>query len=904
MPVPKGVFDSRFITEQQIVDAGLDPDIYMSHEAMGGYEFVRSHIARMLGYRGRIVVRTYDLSGRTPENITDEALAWFEDEIKASTLSFVYDKLVIIDAAASRDDLGMVYRGRNDGLEFDAGAVIRDLHRFAGEERHYGPVELAQRGFSDLTETESYPRQFRSEDVVDLYANDDKATKRAKTEARPFRTFALDKRPLKVWVEDFGEIGNIARDGLIAVNKRLFDMAVQNTHLGKFDQVVGAALRFYLAGVPGWNGRAWGYLEVHNNTSDEVKELLEAEDMLNPHTGQILAMAKGNFIVVETEEDWDLRLATPCLGSQMYSTKVWYALGLEPQTAKGAVTDGQTTVNFKAMIDDDYVAEIMNDDAEREFEETITGQKMTDVAELTDNRFTTAGAWDEARKDIEFRWAVRNWILHGADYRWSPWLTQSIGTTWLGRLQLDDDTKFRIRLPNGMRAQIISISSAIMDPEVAAEIAQVKTWPKYGIMWSEKLKMGIVTDDDWIYTVVPSHGGCDEDDFFLLQQRTLTADRHYLSEEDDAVEFHEGDRVVLVTRNPNHRHEYTLWRPIEGHFPTWVWHKHNGDQIVYPPITNNNWPTQIITASDDPPAGTGEIELLDLPSTLGGGATRDDDKDAVEEWRVEIRDHLFDLAKKGIRIDRTMAKRIKRPKDPTKPMRGRNKETLKGTEKETSRRLKVMHSVKGHYEKRLKRWTQSRLEDPDPQVPPWLNTIVAQLTPQLKDMAANYVSRVRAAQGEANSQTQDIVDEYGQGVQLNIRQIQEQVLVPMFDKPHWSRFDLNMLALAMWRSTLIRKTITTQQYTDQVIMGTFVLENLTEALYMIGIGSRIEIRHGALERVQDVKWMGPEEPSQWKTRCVDCGDWFLRKSITSLGMYWNNNQRCNSCAGHIAPAAS
>jgi hypothetical protein len=113
-----------------------------------------------------------------------------------------------------------------------------------------------------------------------------------------------------------------------------------------------------------------------------------------------------------------------------------------------------------------------------------------------------------------------------------------------------------------------------------------------------------------------------------------------------------------------------------------------------------------------------------------------------------------------------------------------------------------------------------------------------------------------------------------------------------------------MLALAMWRTTLIRKTITTEQYTDQVIMGTFVLEHLTEALYQIGIGSRPIVKYGALERVQDVKWMGPEEPSHWKTRCVGCGDWFMRTSITSLKYYWDNDQRCNSCAGHVAPVAS
>jgi hypothetical protein len=895
MAVAKGIFDSHVLTRIYPDDPLERPATganVMCVDEMGGYEFVRTHIARMLGFKGDMRLETYSLSD--PDNLTDEALAWFEDRIKASTFSFVYDKLVICDAAASASDLGMVYRGRNDNRVFGHKAVIADLHRFAGEQRQYGPCELAQRAYSDLTETESLKKQCRSEDIVDLYANDDKATKRLKTEARPFRSFALGKRPLKVWVEDFGEIGNLARDGLIAINRKLFNLCINNTRLGEFDQVVGAALRFYLSGLPGWNGRAWGYLEVHENTTEEVRDLLMAEGMYNPVTTQLMAMAKGNFIVVDTDEDWDIRLATPCLGSQMFSTKVWYAIGLEPQGAKPAVTDGQTFMNHPFMIDTDMVREIMEDDAEREFTETVEGLKMRDIAELADNRFTTAGGWDEDERDKKFRWSVRNWILHGADYRWSPWLTKSIGTTWIGRLRLGDDTKFRVRLPNGMRAQIISISCAMMHPEVAFEIGRIKNWEERQIMWSEKLQMAIVRDEDWIDIVIPSHGGCDFDDFFLMQQVTLTGD-HWCAD----FQFGAGEQVILVTRNPNHRHEWSLWRPILGHFPTWIWTKHDGEEVSYPEIYNNNWPSQIIDAVND-----GEIELLNLPSMTGTGATRDDDKDFVEEWREDIVSELFDLSAKGIRPDKTIAKRIRRPKDPRHP-KGRQ-EYLKGRTGEPTKRLELMKSITGHYEKRLTRWTQRRLEDPDPQLPEWLGPICAQLTPDLKDMAANTVSRVRSAQGEANRQTQDIIDEFGAGVTLNVKEIQEHILKPLFNErlAHWSDFDRAMLALGMWRSTLIRKTITTQQYTDQVIMGTFVLKHLTQALYMLGIGSRVDVVYGALERVQDVVWAGLDVPNQWDVRCVGCSRHFMLKSIGSLKKYWEADQFCNSCRTSAAEEAS
>jgi hypothetical protein len=92
---------------------------------------------------------------------------------------------------------------------------------------------------------------------------------------------------------------------------------------------------------------------------------------------------------------------------------------------------------------------------------------------------------------------------------------------------------------------------------------------------------------------VPTHGGCDLDDFFLIQYVT-----------------YKGKKMLVLTRNPNTRGEYSFWPYHEGDwYPTYE--TVTGRVVSFPPMTRTTWPKNVLQAVED-----GDVTFKKFPSDL------------------------------------------------------------------------------------------------------------------------------------------------------------------------------------------------------------------------------------------------------------------------------------------------
>lgn len=710
-----------------------------------------------------------------------------------------------------------------------------------------------------------------------VYTTEDgtgKAVKRAKTLARPFRIHT-ERPTLRVKLID----GGAELDGAFVVSRALYTEAVNNLQIPGWHPVQRAGMIRSMDRTPIHNFRGVGHM-TDVDTGDEV-----------------LGFAKGNVIVSDNLPDGvDMILTHDNFKSELVNEggeRAWACF--EPQGPKPAWEDQQTTVNMPFLLSVPEGRKRMKDSTLDYLDHLISGEVFSSVRDLTRAEFSKDFAYDGDTFSRMLRWNVSTWSLMGMDYRLSPWMTERLGTSHMAMYGIDDHRSLRIPIPGAIRAQVVT--------EALVKLAGYDISVAPGdITWLKPLGVAVVNDAHWEHQIIPTHGGCDLDDFFVLRR--------------------DGDKCI-ITRNPNARGEYTIFDTV------YKWWKGSEDAR---PLTKKLRPTPILDA-----LGAGETKYLPLPSTIGkrlespvrpyntgdtitaisdamtveGGygqysialtalnsvtsaahpveqVASEDGVDAFtqggssedQQFVLQCAESLHNkLILTGKGVDPLIKKRLPKeiqeliPTDPSGPIA-----TMK----------RVMMDADKEFTKKLRAFTQG-IEAPSFLEQIGGNHLLTQAQAHLKG------SRMAMwrAQGVKGLTQREAVE---RGLTITHPQDAEKVifhftglvnLIEGIDDHH----DRHLYVMALWYASFVTPT-SKGKITDQAIFGTDVFEHLTRALVYFGVAQDPYLDDmGHIVRDNSVKWDG----GTWTITCKSCNTDYTGIGLPGVENFHANDGICKTC---------
>lgn len=699
-----------------------------------------------------------------------------------------------------------------------------------------------------------------------------KTIKRGKTIARPFRIHTTRER-LNVQVVEGGK----ELDGAGIVSVDLYMEAVFGIQLGYWHPAQRATLLRWFEKQRIHNARFIGYLE----------------DAL---TGEPLnAFGKGNFIVAKTPPGIDVITTWDNLKHEVTGDKYAWAC-FEPQGSKEAWEDQQTTVNQRFVMSIPEARERMADDAAKNLAEITEGRAMSSVTDLAKSEFYKDFAWDNSRFFRELCWNVNAWALYGLSYTLSPWLTERLGLSWVNSLGVKNPRKLRIKIPCGIRAQVVSEALvALAGIYIDVEPGQLR--------WCEELNVLVANDDDWMDIIIPSHGGCDLDDFFVARYRRV-----------------EGEYKIIITRSPNTRGEYTCWNYVPGDwYPTST--TADGEEFSFPNIGHKPkaWPKQILTALED-----GSITYIDLPSassepdtseyrryarsdainalrqvmSINGGygqyelavrALNSMSTQKMDSLQIRSEDAVDAFTQGGTPEDRAFIledrQRIitnilatKKPVDAIIGSRLGVKEIPLTVDGPVTKIKKIIAAEVDKYKLNLGRFCASI------EVPWWLEHLGRNA---MFPYAAQVLRECRRQMYFANQATIGMETEDRMVV---VQEAQSAVLQNIFDS-HPDPAVRAQFCIAFW---LACRTIPTSngKLTDQAVFGTVVFGHLLDAMVYYGLAARPYVtERGHIAREVRVIFT---ENKDWEIACISCGK-IANVGFKGVVWYWKNKSLCKNC---------
>lgn len=782
---------------------------------MGGYFFPYPNKAIELGVGTWYTVTTYSIAA----NDVNDMIYVVRNE--ARVLSYTKGgNLVAIDGDFRFRDMDLVIHSGDEA--FTQGHVVASVQAVANMRGNYGSYEITSSLESTQSDNKLAPRQFPSEKVVDLFTqgadkSGAKMEKRLGSFGRPVRVTA---EPSDLGMSKFRCVvlpASPTLDGWGKVNGKLLDAGIIRIKMPDWLPEQKAQTIWWWDQQVVFNCRVIGDIEF----VDINGNVLNIQGHLKFQVCRDNSMP--DDVAFMTSEDNIKSELHPVEGGCGWAVAIF-----DPQGVKEAYNDRQTIVGHPFLLDAKQAREVTKDEGKKAFTKLVSGQMFKSPEELFNAEFDKKFSWVGEAFNRLLRWRTSQWNLYGMSYLDSPWMFQQLGWQWTQTLNWDSEywnKTLKVKIRCAVRAQVVSASAANLHSGV--NMSPANGTPE----WCAKLHVLVVSDEDWVNIIIPSHGGCDLDDFFVIRWVTFN-----------------GNKYILITRNPNARGEYSLWNYKEGDwFPNHTTSK--GEEISFPEITRKRWPKQILQALAD-----GDTEYLKLPTEVSPDATLDDDRLAVLNEQQNIVDRIL-AAGKG--VDPLLAKRTGIDDLPL------NYEAI------FTRSKSIMAEEIVKYRKMVLDYS---MELP---IPTYLeelgnNEMLAQAVTALK--------RSRSGQYYADQRQYDTDQEKKEA----LKKAQEDALLPPFaattDPVVHARF-----ALALWYAS--RTTPTSKgKITDQPIFGTDVFHYLLDGLLYLGIAKK-----------PGYALVNYEGNNEWTAKCKVCGKEFRLRDIQSLVRYHNANRTCKDC---------
>jgi hypothetical protein len=604
------------------------------------------------------------------------------------------------------------------GVAFNRNHVKASIDEVKNMKGNYGTFETTMRGYASRTSggglnmpiVAMLDEQLWSGDVVDLFANNNKAEKRANSIGRPYRTWHhVENAPIRVkvipdvvkTVKVPGEnrmVDIITNDGAGFISARLAQKCIGNYNPGRFLPGKVANTMRAMDAFVAFNGRGLGDFEPVN-TQEELEAM--GVPIIIDNDGRFLLgghLKIQMFVDPWMPEDYDFVIPACSIKEElrpMVGGAGWTNIGLEPQGVKDAYEDPQTSVNQLFVISIPDVRERVEDASAKAIQRLKSGEAADSLVKTMEEELAT-----EYSESLEFgrllRWsaaAVRAYSGRPEENDTaltifaSPWLMEKLGEQWATSLRwtplldkdeykqnpdlksndkLSEEEKNRIR--SWYRSMMVPIRCAKRMQVVSESVVRASTNVKIVRMDGKhiykhqvRIEKGqirpvslhdgrvtthlmVVNDDDWAEVIYFSHGDPDADDFFVVRWVTIN-----------------DERKIIVTRNPNHRGEYSVWDYVDGDwYPTYKTAK--GKEITFPKVARKAWPTQILDAIKSGETTMKQLPTLDPnwmdPDDPNRPATVNDDRGFVMEEVARINKLLVD---EGLPVDASMAMRLGNP---------------------------------------------------------------------------------------------------------------------------------------------------------------------------------------------------------------------------------------------------
>jgi hypothetical protein len=262
-------------------------------------------------------------------------------------------------------------------------------------------------------------------------------------------------------------------------------------------------------------------------------------------------LLKGNAIVVDDQDmpSGASIVTHPCnLKPELRGWKEW-RVALEPQPPLDTARYNlQLGLSLPQLFPAEEVRAWVSQEVYR-VEASIREGRLLDTFErLADRRLHGDSGPDGVTSTLLLtRWTALDFFASGHDFRHSPALTEGIYRAHTAALVATRRNHLGVPVPHGVHPpipcavteQIVSESLALLcGLELDVRPGTIRRVKEYGF--------AVVSDADWL-EMLPSHGGCDMDDHFVLAFRTVN-----------------GARRVIVLRNPSDVGEYSVFDHVPG----------------------------------------------------------------------------------------------------------------------------------------------------------------------------------------------------------------------------------------------------------------------------------------------------------------------------------------------------
>ena len=710
-----------------------------------------------------------------------------------------------------------------------------------------------------------------------------KTVKRLKTLDRRVRlsTFLPHLRVKVIDTPD--EFHEVALDGAGAISSDIANLMIEQMDVGGWAPVQEALMRRRMGRERVFNLRAVGGPIYNVQTKKQMEVFI-----------------KGNFVVRDDLGDGiDIVTSGDQLKAEISGGDGCWVLA-EPQGPKPAYEDQQTLMNNQFLYRIGDVRDRLRVHSDAHMTELRDGESLSSVDDLLSGEQNVDFAWDEMRYSRQFAWVGSSLRLHFPDQNpefWSPWFTERLGVSWISSLGLTTKDRWnktaRIPIPFAERAQLFSdlFVQKVLGLQFEVEPGHIR--------YCRPMRSYVVNADDWVNIVVPNHGGPDQDDFFALR---------WVYDDDDNI-------IVVATRNPNTRGEYSIWKPTDGDRIPGVDSEEDLDRI--PKYLKKRRPKTITEAVD-----AGETNILEMPTAsmpkseaeprrwhrndvrrmlqaayeigdMNYGSVEvtvraynsatlvqhpneqrgsEDMIDAFVEAGHEVdrkaaidyRDHLLEeMKRQGMKIDPLLHKRLG-DEDVLKAEGGPLTE-LKG----------AMSDVISEHRVELRKFTKSL------EIPVWLRALAEHSgNAKVRSKCVTILKKVRSGMYNTTDSGRDI------------REAQENMLMPIIDEMNPTA-KANFI-LVFWFVCLTQPTKTTKTISDQLIFGTRLFEVWLEAMQLIGIARD--------PYVNDDGRIDYHEPGNvdfdgtvFTLTCNTCGASAERENPWTVLKFTRANHTCNGC---------
>jgi len=464
-------------------------------------------------------------------------------------------------------------------------------------------ITLADRGLTFLTQSDSYDEE------GNLQPGTLKGPKRWKTVTRRIAIHNWTPNVRVKLLEGKAELDGKELDGAGAVRRSFWEASVSRMQFPFWMPVQAAQLRRTADKTPMFNGRFVGGPFWDIDTGLEI-----------------VGTFKGNFAVIDDEvmdriagEGVDLITSRDQLKPEIEGNMgVWFIA--EPQGPKDAYEDQQSIIHHQFTWSVPEVRSRLETTSDKHLLDLRNSNTLQSVEKLLAPELNPEWAWDESRFMKMFRWVGSSLKLYFPDVKdielWSPWFAGRLGQSWVSALGMTTAEKWaktaRVPIPNAIRAQVVSLSFIT---KVCGFDFSVKPGD---LRWFSPLKVFVVTDEDWVNTVIPTHGGCDLDDFFVVR---------FL--EDQVEKDGPWVKRVLITRNPLTRGEYSFWNYVPGdHVPGMK----DPENDEWPRYLKKRRPSTLLDA-----VANGETTIVPLPSADMDPSTADyRERNIYADTRAEL----------------------------------------------------------------------------------------------------------------------------------------------------------------------------------------------------------------------------------------------------------------------------